>query len=1792
MEIGTLTGALTIEDLATMVLDRFEKKLDEVASSVDTSMEHVSTSMRAAATVGSFLGNTFANLATQALSWGKNVIENSLMAGARLEQLGAVTTFLGERAGYSKQYVDDLAMSIEKSGITGVQSRDAIVQLLGAHIDLSHAAELSAIAQNMATIAGESSSVTYGKIIRGITSLQPELLRTSGFTVSLNTVMNEYKETTGKSANALTGQQKQQLLLNAVLKEGAEKAGLYGLSMEFASKQAGSAERAWEQVSEQIGTVLLPVTSVAIKAWYSLGSSVRDAVKGMQSAVAGSMEGIAESLQTVITVSGKLVGTVIKVAVDLYKAYQLLPQLFRDIATTALLAAAGIWAINAASTALMATQVWKWAASLTAELGFLFNMVTAFGWEGFAVIIGEWGTAIATFLGPVGLALVGATALYEALKYFNLLDPLIASFKSLGAIAGDYLGGAFQRLQSILASVADSGFGKLAIAIGKLVLDTLIANVTGLWDRIVSLGDALVAFGTGVSDVAARIVRWALSFSVVNEVADILGKGLSVLGGWVKLLWEWVDKLAGKLAWVIDVLNGLANGPDLPNVAKGFNNVAESMAKNEKNGQTFGNTIDAIISKDLAKWSKNAADASAEHAKQTKELEAKAAALASSLPTVSTQLDILTRKAYENAASGTLTKEAMASMAQSVIASGAAFSDLDPILQSIVTTYNNVIAAGKHVADSTQSVADQVNAIAHEAFTPLSAEIQGYIRTLIKAGQTQDQVAKILKDESASAVKLYYEEVKKGTNAVDSHNKKIQELLATFQGAGKKTVEFEAAFAKLTSTQITNLEVQRRVAPEIDKITDAGGTLTTGMQAMTASYQANLVANQARIKILGDQQGITQGLVDQLKQLGRSEADIAHQYNMTSAELTQYLALQDREMGNAARLATFAHAAAEQRAADDTRKRDLFLQGNAAIAKSEEDLNDLLMQNTMTTTEYQLAEIQKRLAKEIASNDLIYAANKDQRDRLNSLAETKARHDTDLINSTTNTLIERLHKQSVFTKSELATQASAFKTTYDQMVASGNYTSEQLVAAWHRYADAAKAAGVGVGVSWRAVVEDLKGVLVTFPDLLVKAFTGGGNLLGAIKAFGVQLLNVFLKDVFSPLQSAISGFIDSIVKKFSGSATSSLLKGLTGGTASKLGTQVAGTIIPGMIGGAATSTATSVGVAGASGAAGTLGGAGFGLGGGAGAGAGSTASMVAFLTNPITIGVAAALVGGFLLYKKFHQPEWAKLGSDIGRDLGVAIPKEMLKAWEADAKNFGRQATTLLHLDEIIKQAGGITSANFTLMAGRLRDTFVLLGQNILTAAQATEILDKNFNEFVTAGTSKVGVLNKSVVELIRLQDEFGTKSKAIAEYQAGQAARAGSGLTAALSVPFKALQSYDELNQKQMDIRAKMAQAKSSKELEKLQAELKAVQAEIIKQGPLWDITKIHSQAAASAIAASLVGIIAQNMAAGMSFVEAAKAMGPAVESLQTQLELTGFTGGSAFGFIKDVVALTTNEIAGPALESIHGYAEALVGMSNIGLMNQDVFAGITSQIQMTEAALEAQGFSGKAIHAAMQADIQKIWELQQQYGYTVDASTQALIDQSVAEGLVGEQHKSTTQQMLDASNRMVDVLEAMATFMGVTLPRAAETGANGVQNALDSITAPDLSADVNYHVNYPDTPRGLNEASPMSMGGIVKPIYASLGTTVTPWMPRGTDVVPAMLTPGEQVRSVAQVQADKQKQSAPQEVNHYTVEFNINALDAQSVKDAVVKPGGIGDIFITDVENKKRGRDMRLSNALPRGA
>src|SRR6185503_9935935 len=529
----------------------------------------------------------------------------------------------------------------------------------------------------------------------------------------------------------------------------------------------------------------------------------------------------------------------------------------------------------------------------------------------------------------------------------------------------------------------------------------------------------------------------------------------------------------------------------------------------------------------------------------------------------------------------------------------------------------------------------------------------------------------------------------------------------------------------------------------------------------------------------------------------------------------------------------------------------------------------------------------------------------------------------------------------------------------------------------------------------------------------------------------------------------------------------------------------------------------------------------------------------------MAVGAAAGLVVGIIRGK----PAWAKAAEEVGRDFGEKISDDLAKAIAKSAKeDFGgsRQAAAISHLSDIIKEAGGLSKDNLAQMTDRFHDVFSLIETHQMTIAQGAKVMDENFAQFAQAGTNNLGMLDKQLVEIIKLNGQYGTQSKEIAAYVSGQLTNAQTGFSAALRITGNAYadrakqqaefsKRRAEMDQdeyldiaKIMDLEAKYAKADLGHKMAiqiqidqiiaKNEAEYKGLMAlhdQIENNDRIIEVTGLHSQEAASAVASSLAGIVSANMEAGKSFIESVRAIGPNVELLQAQLEATGYTGGAAFDFIKNMVDFANDEIAGPALESIEGYTAGMIGLSNAGILNQETFSGLAGQIAATEEALVAQGYSSDTVMLAMRGDLQTIWEMQQRYGYSVDESTQALIDQGVQSGLIGEQAKSDNQKILDVLMAIGDALGAKIPEGLRAMEQQTKTTAANMKTELDKIPK-DFDIQIEGHYIAPDIPDYASRGGRVTASGVQ---YLAVGGPVLegPWPARGSDTVATMLTPGE---------------------------------------------------------------------------
>lgn len=554
-----------------------------------------------------------------------------------------------------------------------------------------------------------------------------------------------------------------------------------------------------------------------------------------------------------------------------------------------------------------------------------------------------------------------------------------------------------------------------------------------------------------------------------------------------------------------------------------------------------------------------------------------------------------------------------------------------------------------------------------------------------------------------------------------------------------------------------------------------------------------------------------------------------------------------------------------------------------------------------------------------------------------------------------------------------------------------------------------------------AELEESLGNLTSYTNQFNGGMTVAGDTLNSvtIPAFtklieGAKGLPVAMEDGVHRTGSALANLSDSFVKmgQISGGALGSVLAGIgqvvVGLEAAQVATQQQGAngqAIGGKFGvgsvlmsrGINAASGSQKMAAGVQGAAGILGGIGelddatsshASAGGNALGGAAAGAKMgAAFGPWGMAIGAAAGLVVGLIRGK----PEWAKAADDVGRDFGVKISDGLAKAIAETEKteHVGRYEASLMHLKDVIAEAGGLNEKNLQKLMGNLHDVFSKIETHTLSVAQGQKIIEENWDDFAKAGTDASGRISQGLKDIITLNDRFGTDAKAIGQWVLGQTDTMTSGFNAVA----------------------------------------------LALEGDIDSLASLGTQA---------VSTFATMVAAGKSEAEALKAVGPGLASLQKSYKDLGIDITDV-GLSALVMQSTINDGNPTLMAGVAGLASGMVAMDNIGLMNIGTFQGMeTSGMQMyirLQSQVAAVGGTTRDALVPMQAYLRQAEIEAKSLGTNLDGNTTELIRQSKELGVWKDVGKSANEALLDGMTRLVDKVSELVDHL------------NGVTSAINNI-------------------------------------------------------------------------------------------------------------------------------------------
>ena len=259
MTVAELEAWLTLKDEMSPSLRVAADNARKAADEINVGLVSVSDSASQTGVAMTAMGNVVTSVVLGLSGKFMGLTREMVSLGAQHQNLTTVSRYMTSQQGLMAGETDRLAEALNRQGISLVRARDAIIQMSRANLDLAKAEDLGAVAQSAARLAGANSSETLQRLIFGIQTLQPEVLRTSGIIVNLEKAYGDLALSLGKSTQALTGNEKQQAAMNAVLTEGAKIAGVYAETNKSVAGMEQSLKRHRDDALTMMGKELIPL---------------------------------------------------------------------------------------------------------------------------------------------------------------------------------------------------------------------------------------------------------------------------------------------------------------------------------------------------------------------------------------------------------------------------------------------------------------------------------------------------------------------------------------------------------------------------------------------------------------------------------------------------------------------------------------------------------------------------------------------------------------------------------------------------------------------------------------------------------------------------------------------------------------------------------------------------------------------------------------------------------------------------------------------------------------------------------------------------------------------------------------------------------------------------------------------------------------------------------------------------------------------------------------------------------------------------------------------------------------------------------------------------------------------------------------------------------------------------------------------------------------------------------------------------------------------------------------------
>lgn len=213
------------------------------------------------------------------------VVKDAALLAANVQTLDVVLAVVGRNAGYTQGQMELYTEQVKVMGITSQVAARTVIRMTQAQMDLATASQLARVAQDAAVVGNINSSEALDRLLHGVVSLQPEILRNIGIMVSFEQEYAKFALQADRTVESLTANEKQQIALNAVLREGDKLSGTYADALDTVGKKLGSMARLAETASEELGKLFQPAFAVLVDASSTALNMLAEELRGLNAAL-------------------------------------------------------------------------------------------------------------------------------------------------------------------------------------------------------------------------------------------------------------------------------------------------------------------------------------------------------------------------------------------------------------------------------------------------------------------------------------------------------------------------------------------------------------------------------------------------------------------------------------------------------------------------------------------------------------------------------------------------------------------------------------------------------------------------------------------------------------------------------------------------------------------------------------------------------------------------------------------------------------------------------------------------------------------------------------------------------------------------------------------------------------------------------------------------------------------------------------------------------------------------------------------------------------------------------------------------------------------------------------------------------------------------------------------------------------------------------------------------------------------------------------------------------------------